>query len=55
MVYHTGGFCRFVPSANTFVRYDGIGLSSNVIYRIEEEDEKGLFLGFQPIKRLCAF
>lgn len=37
-----GGFCRFVPSANTFVRYDGIGLPSNVIYRIEE-DEKGLF------------
>mgnify|MGYP002959353841 CR=1 FL=1 len=37
-----GGFCRFVPSANTFVRYDGIGLPSNVIYRIEE-DEKGVF------------
>lgn len=31
-----------MPSANTFVRYDGIGLPSNVIYRIEE-DEKGLF------------
>lgn len=38
-----GGFCRFVPSDRTFVRYDSnIGFPSNVMYRIEE-DEKGLF------------
>lgn len=38
-----GGFCRYEPSTQTFVRYgSNIGLPSNVTYRIEE-DEKGFF------------
>lgn len=38
-----GGFCRFEPSDNTFVRYDSsMGLPSNVMYRMEE-DRKGKF------------
>lgn len=38
-----GGFCQFEPRTKTFIRYDsGIGLPSNVIYRMEE-DSKGMF------------
>ena len=40
-----GGFCLFNPGEETFTRYDsGIGLPSNVAYRIEEDDEGSLWV-----------